>query len=99
MSQRAYPQPQVRVGLVIAHLFGSLRPIYGQYCASRSWNSVYRNRQIEVLLYLSRGDFLKIVVLYSVSEKICRKDFYFRFFIKFHCFLAKFSVVVFRIPV
>ena len=40
--------------------------------------TVNRNRQIEVFLYLFRGEFLEIDVFYSIFVHICKKIYYFR---------------------
>ena len=47
-------------------------------------------------LYFSRVDFLEIDTFYSIYELICKKAIYFRFFVKFECFLATFFPLSFR---
>ena len=53
------------------------RPIFVQYCVSRSRKAFNKNRQIEVFLYLSRCDFFEIEVFYSIFEHTSKYFFIF----------------------
>ena len=59
-----------------------------QYCVSKSRNSNNRIRQIDNLLYFSRGDLLEIDAFYPIFEHICKKHILFPFLNLFCVFLC-----------
>ena len=53
--------------------FGSFWSIYVQYCVWGSWNSVNRNRQLEVFCLFIVMIFLRLMFFWSIFEHICKK--------------------------
>ena len=73
MSQRSYPQLQLHqlyVGLVNGDCFGFFRLIYVQYlCVKKSELPSIEAVKL-TFLFLSRGDFFEMDVIYSTFEHI-----------------------------
>ena len=71
MSQRPYPQLQLHLGLVFVDSF----EFFGRFMCNNMCKE-FETQSIETVkvsfLYLSRGDFLKIRVFYSIFEHICK---------------------------
>ena len=81
MSQRTHCQPQLNVDLVNGVFWVFLADLCAILSVKKSELHQKKPSIWHFFLYFSRGDFLQIDVFPEKFEHICRKAFYFRFFI------------------